>query len=309
MNKKSENNMIIAFILNLIFTIIEIIGGIFTNSISIISDAVHDLGDSISIGIAIILEKISKKKPDKMYTYGYLRFSIIGAIINLLILSIGTTIVLYNAIPRLINPEVVNYEGMFWLAIAGIVINLIGTLRTNKGTNISEKVISLHLLEDMLGWIAVLIVSLVIKEYKVYILDPILSIGISIIILINIVKNIKKVLDIILEKVPKGIKIDDIKRKIEENKDVKEIHHIHVWTLDGNNNYLTAHICLNKNLDLENVEKIIENIKHEISHFNIHHSTLEVEKNLCEEKECEVKIDLNNITSCHSHDYGHDHKH
>lgn len=287
-----KNNMLLAFVLNVSFTIIEIIGGILTNSISIISDAIHDFSDSISIGISIVLEKVSKKKPNKKYTYGYLRYSILGALINLCVLTIGTTIVIYNAIPRLLNTEVVNYKGMILLAILGVIVNGIGAFKTIKSSNLSEKVISLHLLEDVLTWAAVLVVSIVMNFTNLYILDPILSLCISGIILLNVFKNFKKVFDIFLEKVPLDIDIDKIKDEIVDNDKIIDLHHIHIWTMNGSNNYMTAHLKVNKSLNNDEILVIKKDVKHKLSHMNIGHVTLEIEVNEeCDDNECNVEFD------------------
>ena len=206
---KSHKNMLIAFLLNLLFSIIELIGGFFTNSISIISDSIHDLGDAISIGIATILEKKSMKEPDKKYTFGYLRYSLLGALFTSVILLIGSIIIIYNIIPRLINPIQVNYNGMIILAIIGLGINGIAALKTSNSYNLNEKSVSLHMFEDVLGWAAVLVGSFIIKLTGWYIIDPILSILITFYILIHVYKNIKEIFNIFLEKMPESIDIDE----------------------------------------------------------------------------------------------------
>lgn len=302
MKKNSdEKNMIIAFVLNLTFAIIELIGGILTNSVSILSDSIHDLGDSISIGISLILDKISKKKPNEKYTYGYGRYSVLGAMINLFVLIVGTTIVLYTAIPRLLHPQAIHYEGMIGLAVLGIFVNGIGAFKTTHSEKISSKVISLHLLEDVLGWIAVLFVSIAMKIFELPILDPILSIGISIFILYNVFKNFKSILNVFLEKTPKNVNISEIKSSILEMKDVIDIHHIHVWSMDGENNYLTAHVVLKDGISNIEISHIKGIIKHKLEHLNIQHSTLEFEGNFekCEHDNCEAEFN----THVHTHEH------
>lgn len=290
---KSIKNMKLAFILNLSFAIFEIIGGLYTNSISIISDSVHDLGDSISIGIGLFLKKISLKKPDEKYTYGYGRFSVVGALINLIILSVGSTLIIITALPRLFNTEIVNSSGMLVFAILGILVNLIGTLKTHNSKDISEKVISLHLLEDLLGWILVLITSLVISVWEIYILDPILSLILALFIIVNVFKNFKVVLNIILEKTPSDINTELIKNEISKIKNVLDVHHIHMWSIDGNSTCFTSHIKINKNLS----DKEIESIKHEIKHLlldlNISHTTLEFETTTCHHENCDNEVHIN----------------
>ncbi len=301
---KSIKNMKLAFVLNLGFAVFEIIGGIYTNSISIISDAIHDLGDSLSIGVGLILKKISLKKPNDKYTYGYGRFSVVGALINLIVLAIGSVFIIVNAVPRLFNPETVNSTGMLVFAVIGIIVNLIGALKTSHSHDISEKVISLHLLEDLLGWILVLITSIVINVWNIYILDPILSLILASFIIINVIKNLQKVINIILEKTPKDIDIEKIKQKIVEVKHVQDIHHIHIWSIDGNSNYLTAHVKINEELTSLKMEKIKGEIKHILTHLEIYHSTLEFESGVCNEQECSNKIDVDGH-NFHNHNHSH----
>ena len=205
---KSEKNIFIAFLLNLLFAIIELVGGFVTNSISIISDSVHDFGDALSIGMAYFLEKKSNKKPDKNYTYGYLRYSMLSALLTSTILLVGAVFVIVGAIPRLINPVEVNHDGMLILAILGVVINLIAAAKTSHSHNLNEKAINLHLIEDVLGWVAVLAGSIVIKFTGLYIIDPILSIGITIYILYHVYKNIKEVFNVLLEKAPSDVDLE-----------------------------------------------------------------------------------------------------
>ena len=283
---KEINNMKFAFILNFLFAILEFFGGIYTNSISIISDALHDLGDSFVIGTGIFFKNISLKKPDKNYTYGYGRFSVIGALINLIVLSVGSIFIIVNAIPRLLNVEEVNHSGMLIFAILGIIVNLLGALKTNHSHDVSERVINLHLIEDLLGWILVLITSVVIGIWDIYILDPILSLILAGFIIINVIKNFKYIMNIILEKIPTDVDTKKIQSEVLNIEDVIDIHHVHIWTIEGNYNYLTAHIQINKDMKNDEIEKIKHNIKHKLEHLNINHSTLEFETSLCDEMNC-----------------------
>lgn len=217
---KSEKNIFLAFLLNLSFSAFELMGGIATKSVSIISDAIHDFGDAISIGLSYILEKISKKKPDNKYTYGYLRYSILGAIITNTILVVGSIFVIINAIKRIINPVEINYDGMITFAIIGFVINLIATYMTREGNSLNQKAVNLHMLEDVLGWLVVLIGAFIIKFTKLYIIDSILSIGVALFILYNAIKSYKTVIDLFLEKIPNNINVEEIKEHLLEIKDI-----------------------------------------------------------------------------------------
>lgn len=172
---KSVKNIFGAFILNLIFSLFELIGGLYTGSIAIFSDAFHDFGDALSIGISYFLEKKSERKPDDKYTYGYVRYSVMGSLIMTIILITGSILVIWEAIKRIINPVTINYNGMLLIAIIGFIINLFATYFTKDGNSLNEKVVNLHLLEDVLGWFLVLIGAILMKLMDISLLDPILS--------------------------------------------------------------------------------------------------------------------------------------
>ncbi len=277
---KTEKNILIAFILNISFSIFEIIGGIITGSIAIISDAIHDAGDAISIGISYFLERKSNKKSDKNYTFGYRRYSIIGALISTCILLIGTFIVIYNAIGRLFNPVDINYNGMIIIAIVGVIINFLAAYCTKEGDSLNQHAVNLHMLEDVLGWVVVLIGSIVIKITNFVYLDSIMSIGISIYLIIESIKNLKKIMNILLIKIPEGITVEEVKEKIIKIKEVKDVHHVHIWTIDGEKNYATIHVVADKNIK--------EEIREKLKEIGIHNVTIELEtsKEKCNHKEC-----------------------
>ena len=219
---KSEKNILIAFILNIGFSIYELLGGFFTNSISIMSDAIHDFGDALSIGISLALEKISKKKPNEKYTYGYVRYSILGALITTIILTIGSIFVIIGGVNRIINPEEINYNGMIIFAVFGVIINLFAAYFTKDGDSINQRAVNLHMLEDVLGWIVVLVGAILMKFTDIRIIDSIMSIGVALFILVNSFKNLKEILDLFLEKTPKNISIEEINHHISEIKGVIE---------------------------------------------------------------------------------------
>lgn len=232
-----------AFFINALFTVIEIFGGLFTNSTAILSDAIHDLGDTISLALAWILEKKSALPESNKFTYGYSRYSVIGSLINIVILSIGTFVVLINSIPRLFNPEPVNSQGMLILSIIGVIMNGIAILKVKDGNKTSEKVATLHLLEDVLGWMSVLVVSVIMLFIDLPILDPMLSIGISIYMIKNIISNTKIILNILLQSVPYGIEIENIKSDILSlSEDIEDVLNIKCWSLDGESNVITVEL-------------------------------------------------------------------
>lgn len=277
-HNNSRENIKLVFLLNLVFSIIELIGAFMTNSVSILSDAIHDFGDSFSIGISYLLEKYSNKKSNNKYTYGYLRYSLLGALITCLVLIIGSFLVLYRAIPRILNPIEINYDSMIVLAIFGTIINGYAAYKTSNSKNKNEKSINLHMLEDVLGWFSVLLGSIIIKITHFYVIDPILSICIAIYILFHAYEHIKEVFDILMQKVPDNINISDIKNKIEKKfENIRDVHHIHVWTMDGESNYMTAHISLNQSLNEKDIISLKNEIKLFLHNFEIEHCTLEIE--------------------------------
>jgi len=270
-------NIRTAFFLNLLFTIIEIAGGILTNSVAILSDALHDFGDSISLGLSWYFQKLSKKKRDQHFTFGYKRFSIFGAIVNSIVLVIGSLFIILESIPRLANPEQPNAEGMIILAILGIIVNGAAVIKLKKGTSLNEKVVSLHLLEDVLGWVAVLIASIVMTYQDVPILDPLLSLLIAAYILFNVFRNLKSALKIILQATPSNIDLSTIENKVEAIKGINSIHDTHLWTMDGQYNVLTIHIVLDENKNLEQVVSLKKQIRDELNDEHIQHITIEFE--------------------------------
>lgn len=282
---KTDKNILIAFLLNISFSIIEFIGGIFTNSVAILSDSIHDLGDAISIGISYFLEKKSKKKPDNKYTYGYGRYSVLGAVITTTILLVGSTFVIISSIKRLFNPVEVNYNGMLIFAIFGVILNLLAAYITREGDSLNQKSVNLHMLEDVLGWVVVLVGAIIMRFTNINIIDSIMSIGVSSFILFHSIKNLKSILDLFLEKTPIGINIDELKEHLKEIKGVDDVHHVHVWSIDGFNNYATMHIVTKA----KDIKKIKDKIREELLEHNISHAILETEDEVCDNQECTIK--------------------
>ena len=283
---KTEKNILIAFILNFGFSIFEFFGGLFTNSVAILSDSIHDMGDALSIGISYFLEKKSKKHADNKYTYGYIRYSVLGGLITTVILIVGSILVIYNAIGRIINPVAINYEGMIIFAIVGVVLNFIAAYFTKDGDSINQKSVNLHMLEDVLGWVIVLVGAVVMRYTDIKILDPIMSIGVAIFILVHSLENLKEVVDLFLEKTPNDVNIDDLKNHLLEIENIEDIHHIHVWSIDGFNNYATMHIVTKS----QNIKEIKNKVRHELKEHNICHAILETEDEACDDIECNPEI-------------------
>ena len=292
---KTEKNILIAFFLNISFSIFELFGGLITNSVAIISDSIHDMGDAISIGISYFLERKSKKKANKKYTYGYVRYSVLGGVITTTILLVGSILVIIGATKRLFHPVEVNYNGMIIFAIVGVVLNFIAAYVTKDGDSINQKSVNLHMLEDVLGWIIVLIGAIVMNFTNIKIIDPLMSIGVAIFILINSLKNLKQVLDLFLAKTPRDIDIDELKEHLLELKGVDDIHHIHIWSIDGYNNYATMHIVTKE----KNIKQLKNKIREELEEHNICHAILETEDEACDEKECNIKLNHEHIGHHH----------
>lgn len=283
---KTEKNILIAFLLNLSFSVFELFGGLITGSVAILSDSVHDIGDAMSIGLSYILEKKSKKKPDNIYTYGYIRYSVIGSIITSTILLTGSIFVIYEAIKRLINPQELNYNGMIIISIIGVIVNTLAAMATKEGDSLNQKSVNLHMLEDVLGWIVVLIGSILIKFTNITYIDAILSIGVALFILRHAARNIKQVLDLFLEKTPENINIEELKHHLKEIKGIIDIHHIHARSIDGYNTFITLHAVVKKydsNIKTQIKEELMS---HEICHSTIE---LELEDEECKNKTCKIE--------------------
>lgn len=274
----ATGNIKVAFWLNLCFTIIEIVGGILTNSVAIISDALHDLGDSIALGLAWYFQKVSQRGRDKKFSYGYGRFSILAAMINSALLLAGSIYVISIAIPRIITPEETNATGMIWLAVLGLVVNGAAAYRLSHGHSLNEKAVRLHLLEDVLGWAAVLVGAIVIKFTGWTVLDPILSIGIAVWVLINVYKNLRSGLKIFLQGVPENQAINVIQDLLAAQPNVIEVHDIHLWSMDGEYKILTLHVVVPQNINLEEHITLKQNLKNLLIANGYNHVTLEMEK-------------------------------
>lgn len=302
---KTERNIFIAFILNLSFSVFEFLGGIFTGSVAIVSDALHDLGDAAGIGISYILEKKSKKQPDETYTYGYARYSVIGGLITTLILLSGSAVMIYNAIRRIITPAVINYNGMILFAVVGVLVNLCAVFFTRKGDSVNQKAVNLHMLEDVLGWIVVLVGAVIMRFTNFYLIDPIMSIGVSLFILINAAKGLKEIMDLFLEKTPHSIQVAAIKEETEEIEGVLDVHHIHIWSLDGINALATMHVVTDSD-----PHTVKDAIRHRIREHGITHITIELEASTehCHEKHCHTEANAAPAHGHHHHcHHGHHH--
>jgi len=267
-----------AFFLNLGFTILEFFGGIWTNSVAILSDAVHDAGDCLSVGTAWYLEHISHAKPSALFTYGYRRFSVLGGLITGLVLLVGVIVVMWRAIHRLVEPEEVNAPGMIVFGLLGIIANGSALLRLRHGKSLNSQIVSWHFLEDTLGWIAILAGSIALLIWHVPIVDPILSIGISLFVLLNVGRNLRRVLLVFLQTAPAGFDVDAFKSAAQRIPRIISTHHTHSWSIDGERYVFSTHVVLGR----ETPPGEIVNVKRELlallAPHDFEHITIETER-------------------------------
>ena len=288
-------NILIAFILNMAFSVFEFAGGIFTGSVAILSDALHDMGDAASIGISWLLEKKSQKQPDEVYTYGYARFSVLGSVLTTLMLLIGSVAVIYSGIRRIISPTAIHYDRMILFAVVGVCVNFGAAFLTHGGESLNQKAVNLHMLEDVLGWLIVLVGAVIMRFTDIAVIDPVMSVGVAVFILANAVKNLKEAMDLFLEKIPHNISVQTVKEQVSALDGVLDVHHIHLWSLDGQSRYGTMHIVAKEEPSL-----VKEKVRNELKKLGISHLTLELETEM--EQCCEIHCHTE--PSCvHSHNH------
>ena len=290
--------ILVAFLLNLCFSVFELIGGLYTGSVAILSDALHDLGDAAGIGCSFFLERKSRKQPDVTHTYGYIRYSVLGGLITTVILLAGSCIVIYNAILRLLNPAPIHYDGMLVFAVVGVVVNLAAALFTRHGDSLNQKAVNLHMLEDVLGWVVVLAGAVIMRFTNWVFIDPIMSIGVAVFILIHALGNLREIANLFLEKTPDGISVEELAQHLTALEGVSSIHHIHVRSLDGGRHYATLHAVVTGNPADAKVA-----IRTELVGHGITHATIETESpdETCAETECRVEAPTEGHGGHHHH--------
>ncbi len=292
----------LAFVLNFSFAIIEFIfGGLFGSS-AILADAVHDLGDALAIGISAFLESISNREEDSHYTLGYKRFSLLGAILTAVILITGSSLVILENISKLIEPQPVDYEGMLWLGVIAIAINLTASLIVRKGQTKNESILSLHFLEDTLGWLAVIIVAIILRYTDWYFLDPLLSLLISAFILSKAFPRFWSTLKIFLDAVPEGVDIQQVKSDLEQLDYVTSINQLNLWTMDGLEKNAIVHVCLEHVKHMEGCKESIRTLLKDCGFQNV---TIEVDEDLATHRAHKRKIEELEADQGHGHDHHH----
>jgi len=284
-----EERVRLAALLNIAFTVLELVGGLWTNSLAILSDALHDFGDSIALLASWLFERGARRSPDTRRIFGYQRLSLFSALFSASILIGGSIVIIFQAIPRLLNPETVNATGMVGIAVIGIIFNGAGFFLLKKGESLNEKVLSWHLLEDVLGWAGILVGGIIIYFWKFYLLDPIMTIGLTAFIIYNVTKSLKETINILLQGVPKHINLEAVKQDIKAIKGVMGIHDIHIWSLEGETDVFTAHVILDDETLKKQPEQTKQTIKETLQKHHIEHSTIEIESryhctgNICED--------------------------
>lgn len=273
----ASGRMWLAFSLNLSFALIELVGGLATNSVAIISDALHDFGDALAIGLALALEKYSHKKSDDAFSYGYRRYSTAAALITGFILVAGSIFILSEALPRLWEPQAPNADGMLALAFLGLTVNGFAAWRVSKGASLSERMIVWHLLEDVMGWTLVLIGALVMKFFDFPRIDAIMACLLALWILFNVARNLRETLRVFLQGVPVGVDVGHLLEHLRDVKGVRGLHHVHVWSLDGEQHVFTGHVIVDPALGLQETETLKRQIKEHLKQHGFSEATLELE--------------------------------
>ena len=299
---KTKHTVWLAFFLNLSYAIVEFIaGGIFGSS-AVLADSVHDLGDAIAIGVSAVLETISNREEDSHYTLGYKRFSLLGALVTAVILMTGSVLVILEIITKLFHPQPVNDEGILWLGIIAVSINVLASLVVRKGKTKNESILSLHFLEDTLGWVAVILMAIVLRFTDWYILDPLLSLVISFFILSKAIPRFWSTLKIFLDAVPEGVDIQQVKSDLEQLDHVASINQLNLWTMDGLEKNAIVHVCLKK---VEHMEVCKEAIRAMLKDYGFQNITIEVDADLVTHQA--HKRNMEEIEAVQSHGYEHYH--
>ncbi len=271
----ATGNIAIVFFMNLIFAIGEFIFGAILNSTAVFADAVHDLGDAVSVGVSFFLEKKSNAHANRRYSFGHRRFSLLGALITGLVLIVGSFFALLRAVPRLINPEPVNFDGMLYLALAAILLNAVSAWALSRGHSRNESMLNLHMLEDMLGWIAILAVSLILRFRPWYFLDPLVSVLISLFILYKAVPQALGAMRIFMESVPDDINIEKLEKDLLALPSVHGLSHLHVWSMDGEVNNFAVTLFADADTP-DKQRRLRDRVRWLVSPFHVHCSTVEI---------------------------------
>ncbi len=266
-----------AFFLNLTFTLIEIAGGLWTNSVAIIADALHDAGDSLALGLAWYLQKASGKERDQQFSYGYGRLSLLAALINGMVLLVGSFVIIMHVIPRFFTSQAVDATGMVGFSLLGIAFNGLAFWRNRSSQSLNAKMVNWHLLEDVLGWTIVLIGSIIMHFGDYSWLDPLMALVVTLFILWNVSKSLGRVIKFFLQSNPEDVDLLAIEEELRLLKNVEDIHDVHAWSLDGEYHVLSLHVVINHIIDSETLALLKNQIREHTRKMGIYHATIEVE--------------------------------
>lgn len=275
--RKSENRILVAFLLNLVFTFVEVFGSVLTGSVTILSDAVHDFGDCIALAVAWRMEKISKRPANERYQFGYRRFSVVAGLINNVILLAGGLILIVASVQRFFNPRTIDGKGMLIFAVFGILVNGVAMLLTARGKNINEKTISMHLLEDVLTWVTVFCVGVVMCFYDLPVLDSLLSVGMTLVIFMGVFRNLKKIIAIITVRSPLGAEeYRKLKDSLDRINEVGGLEELRLFTMDGED--INAEVCLviYEELGTEDMMQLFLRVRKRCEEEGIWHTVIQV---------------------------------
>ena len=299
---KTKHAVWLAFFLNLSYAIVEFIAGGLFGSSAVLADSVHDMGDAIAIGVSAFLETISNREEDSHYTLGYKRFSLLGAMVTAVILMTGSVLVILGNITKLFHPQAINDEGILWLGIIAISVNVIASLVVRKGKTKNESILRRHFLEDTLGWVAVILMAIVLRFTDWYILDPLLSLVISIFILSKAIPRFWSTLKIFLDAVPEGVDIKQVKSDLEQLDHVASLNQLNLWTMDGLEKNAIVHVCLK---EIEQMELCKESIRSKLKDCGFQNITIEIDADLASHQT--HKRNMEELEAVQNH--GHEHHH
>ncbi len=275
--RKSENRILVAFLLNLVFTVVEIFGSVLTGSVTILSDAVHDFGDCIALAVAWRMEKLSKRPANERYHFGYRRFSVVAGLVNNLILLAGGVVLITASVQRFFHPRMIDGRGMLVFAVFGILVNGAAMLLTAKGRNINEKTISMHMLEDVLTWVTVFCVGVIMCFYELPALDSLLSIGMTFVIFAGVFRNLKKITAIITVRSPlEAGEYRELRGQIDRLNEVGVLEELRLFTMDGEDKNAEVCLVIYEELGTEDMMQLLSGVQMCCTGAGIGHTVIQV---------------------------------
>jgi cobalt-zinc-cadmium efflux system protein len=294
-NEASLKAFQIGIALNILFVLVEVIAGLAFKSMSLLSDAGHNLADVASLLLSYIAFKLAHRQATTRFTYGYKKTTVLAALFNALLLLVAIGTLGYESVLRLQAPPAVQGTGIAWVAAIGIVVNSISAFLffKNKDTDLNIKGAYWHLLADALVSVGVVIGGIVISYTGWFWLDPAIGLAIMIIILISTWSLLTDSFKMSVDAVPSGIDLEEITRVILAVNHIVNVHHIHIWPISTTENALTAHVIIDDSIPFNEKLKVIQHLKHELMHHNVHHCTIELESETlhCSDEELKMKTE------------------